>query len=180
MQQTQTVFNDTNHQPTPLETKQIQKDARKDVAEELIKDRVTNEQKLDDLVRHSEKKLFECKGVFPFDLFPDTLTIEMNQVHVSSKAFFKSKRIHSVALRDISDVFVETSPFYATLKLIDRNFIENQISIPFLKKAEAIKAQRIIQGLVVAEREGVDVTKVHDAELVEKLEALGAPHTPNA
>jgi hypothetical protein len=159
-------------------TGEMKQDVQDDITKEALKEEAVNQQKLDFLVEQSQKILFQTKGEFPFDFFPDTLTIEPNQIHVTTRAFFKSARVHSIALKDISDVFIETAPMYATLKIIDRNFIENQVIVPFLKKENAVKAQRIIQGLIVAEREGVDLSKVLDDSLVEKLETLGTPQTP--
>lgn len=140
-----------------------------------IKKETDMNEKLDNLVDNSHRILFTAKNVFPFDLFPDILTIDVNQVHLTTNYFLKTKRVHSIAIQDISDVFVETSPWYATLRIVDKDFIEKSVQISFLKKDDAMKAKKIIQGLMIGLKEGIDFSKITDDNLSSKLEDLGSP-----
>ncbi len=45
--------------------------------------------------------------------------------------------------------------------------------VHYLKKDEALKARRIIQGLMVTVSNRVDVTKVSTSELTDSIETLG-------
>lgn len=76
-------------------------------------------------------------------------------------------------LKNIFDVIVETSLLFATLRLIDKNYIEQESSIRFLWKSQAMKAKNIIQGLVTAVSEGIDVTKCDTDDLVRKATKIG-------
>lgn len=132
-----------------------------------------NQQKFEELIDQSNKVLFELKAVFPFDFFPNKIIIDLNRVNIIIKEFFFSERRHSIDFKDIGDVLVETSPFFATLKIVDEGFPEGEIKISYLKKNEAIRARQIIQGLVTCKKEEIDVTKLEDTYLLEKIEELG-------
>lgn len=129
--------------------------------------------RMDNLIEGSDATLYTVKSVFPFDLFPDKLVLDINKVNLISKEFFWSERVHSVLIEDISDVYIDTSPFFSTLHVVDENFTENMISIQHLKKDEAARARRIIQGLVIARKQTLDLTHINPAELVPRLEELG-------
>ncbi len=137
---------------------------------------VVEEQKLNTLIDKSQVELLTITSTFPFDLFPDTLRIDITQIHITIKEFFKSQRIHSIAIQDISDVFVDTSPWYASLRIAYKGLIEKSIKISFLKRNDALKAKKIIHGLMIGIKEGIDFSKlVNNDQLIEKLEDLGSP-----
>ncbi len=130
-------------------------------------------QKLDEMVEMVGKPLLQIRTVFPFVLFPNEIIIDIHKISIVYRHFFASEQIHSVLIRDISDVLVETSPFFATLKIIDIGYTDNSIDIAYLKKSEGNLARRVIQGLAMAHKNNVDLTKVERQDLVEKLESLG-------
>lgn len=169
----------TAQQPDPILVKiqspPVEKQVESDIKKEALKSEKTMEQKFEDLVDRSKKVLYKLQSVKPMDPFPDIVEIDVSQVHITFTSFFRSKRLHSIAIKDISDVFVETSYFFATLKIVDRNFIENEVSVPYLKREEAIKAKKIVQGLMIGDREKIDFSQIHDGDLAKKLEELGSP-----
>ncbi|MBP6881999.1 MAG: hypothetical protein KBC15_00405 [Candidatus Levybacteria bacterium] len=128
---------------------------------------------LDSLVDSSQHALFTAKAVFPFDLFPDQLSIEANQINFSKKSFFSTYHIQSIPIKNVADVLLQTSIVFASLKIIDSSYIENSIKIDFLNRAEACKARRIIQGLVIAMKNGIDTSKIKVTELAQKVEKIG-------
>lgn len=131
-------------------------------------------QKLDELVEMCEKPLLKIKTVFPFVIFTNEVIIDIHKVSIIYGNFFASKQIHSVLVKDISDVVVETTPFFATLKIVDIGYTDNTIDINYLKKSDGNLARRVIQGLVMAHKHGIDLTKVDREDLTKKLESLGA------
>lgn len=135
------------------------------------------EKKLNDLIGKSQTTLLKISNIFPFDFFPDDVVIDVNKVSVINRPFFFSSYVHSVSIKDVFDVLVETNVLFATLRIVDRNFMENVLSVNYLWKSDAFKARRIIQGLLVAAREGIDLSKADEKNLRTKLEELGAVHT---
>ena len=122
----------------------------------------------------------ERQSLFPdtwleptFDLFPDNLTIDSNKVNVVTKSFFASGRVHSIYIENVMDVFVEAGPIFASLKLVDKGFIENTVEVHYLKKSDAYIARRIIQGLVVAVKDKIDLAGIEGDEFARKIEELG-------
>ena len=109
---------------------------------------------------------------FPIDIFPATINVEENRVTIITRDFFYSSHIHSVDLKDISNVFINTVPFFAQLVIVSKTFKENEVRIKYLRKSEAIFMRRIIEGLRTFESKQIDTSKVSKAELIAKLEEL--------
>lgn len=135
--------------------------------------RTKNTNDLDLLVNSSQSPLLHTKSVFPFDFFPDQLSIEIAQINVVKKNFFFTHHIQSIPIKNVADVFLQTSLLFASLKIIDSSYIENSVKIEYLKKDDACRARRIIQGLVVANKEGIDLNGIPTSSLIQKLEQLG-------
>jgi hypothetical protein len=142
---------------------------------EMSQNSELNNVKFDNLVKkNSSRALLKIKSAKLLDFFPDEIVIETTKINISLRDYFFMRRLHTISIEDISDIFVETTPFYATLKIVDKDFIENSVEVPFLKKDDAKRARRLIQGLVTAYKEGVDLTSLPDEGLVAKLEVLGS------
>jgi hypothetical protein len=166
------------HNPTfGIKEETLSAKDEKDVQEEAKKDEVKKtkeeEEKLENLSRNSQQVLYKCRSVFPFDLFPDELSVEPTQINVKRKTFFFTNRLISVPIKNISDVIVQTAPFFASIKVVDQFFTENSFEIDYLKKGEACRARKIIQGLIIASKEGVDVSRIQPEMLVQKTARLG-------
>lgn len=147
--------------------------AARQVDEHELKEEEIHIKKLDNLVDKSEKILLKICTVFPFDLFPNQLSIEPTQVNLLFREFFFDQNIHSVPMKNINEVEVQCSVFFASLSIVDNSYVKNTFAMDYLKKREAQLARRIIQGLLVATREGIDLSKFHAAELRYKAESLG-------
>lgn len=108
----------------------------------------------------------------PFDIFPKTITVEEGRITLITRNFFFSSKVHSIDLKDISNIFINTSPFFAQLVIISKTFKENEIRMDYLIKQEAIFARRIIEGLRTFENKQIDTSNFTKAELISKLEEL--------
>ncbi|HEX7042812.1 MAG TPA: hypothetical protein VF189_06175 [Patescibacteria group bacterium] len=121
--------------------------------------------------------LFKARSAFPFDIFPNDIIVDSEKVNVILRLFFGSQQIHSIPIKNISDLSVEHSIFFATLHILPGRVFENQVvSIDKLKRSDAIKARNIIQGLVIADRENVEIENlIHTENGIDELESLGKP-----
>lgn len=65
--------------------------------------------------------------------------------------------------------------FFSTLKieLGPGGFQQNPPSVKYLKKQEALKARRIIMGLIICHKEKVNLSKISKEELLDKVEEIG-------
>jgi hypothetical protein len=109
---------------------------------------------------------------FPIDLFPDTVNVEESRVTVITRNFFFSSQVHSVDIKDISNIFINMAPFFSELVIVSKTFTENEIRIKSLKKEEAIIVRRIVEGLRIFESKQVDTSVYTKQELVAKLGEL--------
>lgn len=121
------------------------------------------------LVEKSNRILASVTSVFPFDFFPNTVNVEEGRITVIVRNFFLSSQVHSVDIKDISNVFIDLAPFFAQLVIVSKTFARNQVKINFLKKNEAIFARRMIEGLRVFESKQIDTSVYSKEELVNKL-----------
>lgn len=126
-----------------------------------------------DLVKKSNRIIVSiCSHKFPIDLFPDTINVEEGRVTVIDRDFFFSSHVHSVDIKDISNIFINTTPFFAQLVIVSVTFTENEIRIRNLRKEEAIFVRRIIEGLRIFEEKQIDTSVYTKEELIAKLEEL--------
>lgn len=125
------------------------------------------------LVRKSNRILASISTYgFPFSMFADTINIEEGRVTVITRNFFFSSQVHSVDIKDISNIFIDTAPFFAELVIVSKTFLENEIKIKNLRKKEAVIARRIIEGLRVFENKHIDTSSYSVKDLVAKLGEL--------
>ncbi|HJY98410.1 MAG TPA: hypothetical protein VJ227_01710 [Patescibacteria group bacterium] len=126
-----------------------------------------------DLVKKSNRILLSISShAFPFDLFPDTINVEEGRITIITRTFFLSSRVHSVDIKNVSNIFVNIAPFFAQLVIISKTFEENEIRIRNLRKDEAVFARRIIEGLRIFVNKGIDTSNYTVKELVDKLQEL--------
>jgi hypothetical protein len=134
-------------------------------------------EKLTELEEVSTTPLLQIETVFPFRFFPCIVTLDRMKVTVIDQYFFFSKQIKTFLVKDIASVTVEDSWFFATFIMISVTPSPQKKIIPYLKKEDAYKLQRMIEGLLITNKENVDVLKIDDNSLAEKLEEIGRAET---
>jgi hypothetical protein len=161
------------------QTRLGQEEAVQERAREEAKKQQNAQKKLQSLTKHCDKVLLKIKTVFPFDLFPDTVTIDENKISVISSSFFASESVTTILLKEVTDVIVETSIFFAKLVFTYSHHPMKPMttSVTFLKKKDALEAKRIIQGMLVLRRgENVDLSNTHPEKILSQIEELGEDH----
>lgn len=109
---------------------------------------------------------------FPFDIFPDTINVEEGRVNVIIRNFFFSSQVYSVDLKNISNILINTAPFFAQLVIVSKTFAENEISINNLWISDAVYVRRLIEGLRVLDSNQIDTSVYSKHDLISKLEEL--------
>jgi hypothetical protein len=127
------------------------------------------------LAGQSQKVYLTIKTMYPFDLYPDTLTIDSNKVNIITKELFGSANVHSILIEDITNLSVNTGLFSASLEIIDSGNLRYPIiyTVKRLRIHEAKLARRLIQGLISAKREGIDLSTCEGKDVLECLNILG-------
>lgn len=131
---------------------------------------------LDSLINSCTRMLFRISAVFPLDFFPDEITIDECKVNIVFRQFFFSEDVHSINIDMIRDVDVEAGPFFATLKVVPDGYPSHPLNIRYLKKKDAFKARSIIQGLMVAKKRNINLSRIEASDLLDKLELMGRTH----
>jgi len=83
-----------------------------------------------------------------------------------------SSEVHSVDIKNISNILINNSVLFSQLVIISKTFEENEIRIGNLRTKEAVFARRIIEGLRIFEKEQIDTSSYTKEELIAKLEEL--------
>lgn len=129
--------------------------------------------KMNVMSKHHTDVLFRTKTVFPFDLFPDTLTISPSKIEIKINSFFFTYSTVTIPLQDIGFVELDKSVFFSSLSLINIRRYETPVILNYLMTRDAIYGKKIINGLLIAQEAGVDVSVVEPKELLTQLVELG-------
>ncbi len=120
-----------------------------------------------------KKNLLKISTVFPFDLLPDTITLDREKLTVVNRTFFGSAKIISTPYKDILSVELEVGPFLGNV-IIKTRFFENEpLTVSLLTKADAYKLKNLLAGYIIATQNNEDFSQLSDKQLVEKLSSLG-------
>ncbi len=153
----------------------------KELIKEDTKVQETARVKLQELASRNDVILMKVRTLFPFDFFPDTLIIDMTKVNILSKHFWATETITNLNLKDIIDVSVETAWFMGNLVITYVPNVDGAVGmvnpsthkISLLKCKDALRAQRILKGILVARREGIEISKCTPEELMNVVERFG-------
>ena len=157
----------------PRSSLQLEKPQVLQKIQNLDKNTLDNQETLlNRILNKSSRVIASISSVFPFDFFPDTIEAEEDKVTVIIREFFGTSETLSVDMPDIADVIVDSSPFFAKLKIITRNYIENNVQVGWLKKHEAVHMRNIICALKSLNQERVDTSTYELKDLVKKLQEL--------
>jgi hypothetical protein len=134
----------------------------------------------DELVNITEEAhdtLFRADTVFPFVLFPDTITLDREKITIAKRFFFMVAKITSVPIRDILSVEADVGPFFGSIRIASRYFITNPSTVNFLWRKDAVRLQRLLQGYIIAHEREIDCSNVSTDQLIILLNDLGQGDT---
>lgn len=161
------LVNLINSQNPPSQTDNFYKDTSQENSEE--------HKELNSLVNKTHNALLVVRSMRIFDLFPDKLIIDENKVSFIYNDAFGVKSIHSVLIENITYVEAQISFIRGSLIVADSSNYRHpiQLKISNLRKESAIRARKLIQGLVHAKIFRVDCSQFTPYDLENNLEELG-------
>lgn len=130
-------------------------------------------EKLQEVAEESHDILAEARTVFPFTLFPDIVTIDKHKLTVVHRTFFNVEQTVSVPIENIKNVEADHGPVFGSITITSDNFVNNTQKLNYLKRSDARTIQRLLQGAIVAVKEGVNVNEVPTKRLRKLLIDLG-------
>lgn len=126
------------------------------------------------VVDSAQEELARARTVFPFDLFPDTVTVDRTQVVIIQRSFFFVGGTTSIRLEDILNVTANVGPFFGSIKISTRYFDPDKpYEVRRLWREDALRVQAIVQGLIIATQKEIDTTVFNRRELVKGLTKVG-------
>lgn len=129
--------------------------------------------KFTDIVNASRRVLFQAHNVFPFDLFTDKIVIDENKVDIIFGTFFYSREVFSIPYNRLSGATSSIGLFFGSLAIEIQGYEQNPPVLKHMWRTDAIKARRLINGLVTAHRQGIDLTKLDLTQLMPLVEEIG-------
>ncbi|MCL4339248.1 hypothetical protein M1271_06180 [Patescibacteria group bacterium] len=124
----------------------------------------------------SNRCIYSLSTQFPWNFFPNSIDIEEDRVTFTFHQFLASQS-HSVDIKDIANVFIESSLFSATLQVVSHTYIKNDIKIEYLNRKKAEKARRIIEGLRTFAEHNINTSNYGVDELITKIEEFHIKHS---
>jgi hypothetical protein len=132
-----------------------------------------SQKRLNELANQTGRILFEATAMFPFDLFPDTISIDENKTTVVCKEFFAVKRIFTVFHQDVTGVDIFTNLLFASLFIHTQLADVNPVILKHLKKDDAVRARRLILGLSTATKQRINLSQIPTNQLFEYIQNIG-------
>jgi hypothetical protein len=121
--------------------------------------------------------LYKASSVFPFTLFPDTITIDREKVSIANRFFYRVAQMHSIRIDDILSVEGDVGPFFGSLRVTSKYFVKAPRVINFLSREDAREIQKILQGYAIARQKEIDCSKIPTKELITLVKELGKEGT---
>ncbi len=126
------------------------------------------------LTVESDEKLYEATTVFPFVLFPDTITLDRVKLTITKRTFFRVAKSVSLQIGDIQSAESSVGPLFGALSISSKYFSPKTRSIEYLKRQDAIRIQQLLQGFIIANERKIDCSKTPKDELAALLNSLGS------
>jgi hypothetical protein len=131
-------------------------------------------QALRQAVGNAHEILISATTVFPFTLFPDTLTLDREKLTISHRIFFRVAEVISIRIEDILNVTADVGPFFGSVKVSTRFFdTKKPYHINYLWRQDALHIKRVTQGYIIAMQKGIDCSSLPSKELATMLDKLG-------
>lgn len=133
---------------------------------------------LEQEAHQAQEQLFQSTTVFPFIFFPDTITIDRVKVTITHRLFFATAQVTSIQIEDILNVAATVGPFFGSVQIWshvfrDRTVETRHLEIEYLSRQNALEAERIMQGYIIARHKEIDTSKTSKHELLRLLRQLG-------
>ncbi len=140
--------------------------------EDPKKQKATDE--LVDAIGHSHDILLRATTVFPFTLFPDTLTIDRTKITITHRDFLAAGDVISIGIEDVLNVAATVGPVFGSVNIATRFFDQDKpYKIDHFWRKDALKIKRIAQGYTIARQKEIDTSALSTQELAKTLDELG-------
>jgi hypothetical protein len=130
-------------------------------------------EKLIDITEKAHDVLFKADTVFPFALFPDTLTLDREKLTIANRSFFRVAKIITVPITSMISAEADVGPFFGTVRMTSKYFIDNTHEVRYLWRDDATRIHRLLQGFIIAHERDLELHEIDKEDLTVLLEDLG-------
>lgn len=116
--------------------------------------------KLAAMVSDSDKIIYRVEQAFPFNIFPDSITVDKNKIDIVYRHFLWQKEIFTILIEDLTTIKVTTGPIYAMVFFEVRGYERNPEPVEYLSKTDAITLREYVLGLAKAAKERAPLEKL--------------------
>lgn len=128
---------------------------------------------VDELIERSQTVIFDCYAIFPLDIVPDRILIDLTKIIIIYREPLGMETEHTILLNEVRDVDVDVTYFIGTLRILASGVGLMWTSITNLHKKDAMLAKHLIEGLLIARAEHYDFNHFAKEELIHQLALLG-------
>jgi len=144
------------------------------VGVQIQDDKHRTAEELTQVIGNAQDVLLRATTVFPFTLFPDTLTLDRSKLTITHRGFLNAGEVLSINIEDILNVTATVGPIFGAIKISTRFFDTTKpYTIDKFSRSDALKIKRITQGYVIAKQQGIDCSALSNHELTKLLDELG-------
>ena len=128
------------------------------------------------IVQKSHQLLASTQTVIlPFNLFPDSVTVDRTKVTITKRSFFWTSSVISIRIEDVLNIACSTGPVFGSLTISSRVMNStDHYEIDYFWRKDAIYLKQLIQGYVIAQHNQIETSHLGRKELVKTLLELGA------
>jgi hypothetical protein len=130
-------------------------------------------EKLIDITQKAQDVLFKADTVFPFTLFPSTVTLDREKLTIAHRIFFRVAKIITVPVTSMVSAEADVGPFFGSIHMTSKYFIDNTHHLNYLWRKDATELQCMLQGYVIAQERKIDVSEIDKDDLRVLLHDLG-------
>ncbi|HVX57450.1 MAG TPA: hypothetical protein VHA37_06995 [Candidatus Saccharimonadales bacterium] len=129
-------------------------------------------------VGKSQEVLVTAKTVFPFSMFPDTVSVDRTNLTIAHRIFYRVASIITIKIEDIHNIKPNVGPLFGSL-VLTTTFVDpdSPYRVNYLRRADALKVTRIVRGYKTALQRKIDTSGLEKKELVELLDNLARDGT---
>lgn len=106
-------------------------------------------EKKEEKVDENTEIVLKIKSVFPFELFPDELTIKKDKVTLINRTLPGTSMVRDMHMHDIAQAEADCGPIFGHLHVYSKLRTEEPLLIERVKRKDALKAREIIENLLV-------------------------------
>jgi hypothetical protein len=136
-------------------------------------------QAINKMANEPNRVLMKVSGTFPFDFFPDDITVDMQKVQIHYRKGPFETYTFPIPHQKLLTVKVSNSLFFASIEFEVDGYETNPSPVNYIPKGKARDLKHLVIGINAALSEQIDILETHlpPEELCAKLISIGASST---